>query len=84
MHLEFELEKSYILKLQTFQTQKFFRLWLKQDFLEDLAIGRVRGRMIGVWLAELGERHSAGGHHLCLTDTPFWVVLCNWHKLNKE
>ena len=38
-----------------------------QDCLEDWAIGRVRGRIIGVgWV-----RGTARGHHLCLTDTIF-------------
>ena len=51
-------KKSVITKLRAFQIQKFFRLWLIQDFFADWAIGRVRGRMME-W-AGLADNISTG------------------------
>ena len=48
-----------------------------QDFLEDWAVGRIRGKMMGVGWGGLGDRHSTGAssvsyRHNFLVNTVLW------------
>ena len=70
MHIKFEMEKKlFLTKLQPFQTQDLFRLWLIQDFLEDWAIDKVRRRMMG-W----AEGQAQHGGIICVLRTQFSVL----------
>ena len=68
MHFNFEIYYIFFTKLQTFQTQKFLRLWHIKDFLEEGAIGRIRVRMGGRGLTGEQEQH---GSIICVLQTHF-------------